>query len=338
LLEALGKPSLEITIVLEPNRRQDEIQNPGLFNEYWEILARKSIVNPDLVPPPVQAQQGAPREALPRILLSPQVRNILEKAPQSSRGDNGAVFGTAVLLGESADANAIVWFFLPLEVSDSAGQLTFHALIRSKHDDSDVLTLTETASPTAEFSSAGKGIVVSRRFQLPPGEYQASFAIKGADGRLIASAATSLTLPEADERFTVSSLLLSGGPGPIEPGTDRIFVLGRAQVAPRADALFSRSESLWYFLEIGHPSYSSGVTYELRLRRGATTAASNPWVPAELSETAPGRYVFGFEIPLNRLEPGDYTLYVTVRDGETAGVKQAVRRGEFRVKGANESR
>jgi len=331
LLEALGKPSLEITIVLEPNRRHDEIQNPGLFNEYWETLARKSIVNPDLVPPPREAQPAPPREVPPRVPLSAEVRSLLQKAPLSSRGENGAVFGSAVLHGKSADAKAIVWFFLPQEVSEPAGKLTFHALVQRKESSSDVVTLSEAASFSKQFSSVGRGAVVSRSFWLPPGEYQASFAVEGANGRVLASAATNLHLPEAEERFAVSSLLLAAGPGPVEPGADGLFALGKAQVPPRADARFCRSESLWYFLEIARPADPSKVSYELRLRRGADVVASNAWASAELAETAPGRHVLGFELRLKDLSPGDYTLYVTVRDGETAGAPHVVRRGDFRL-------
>jgi GWxTD domain-containing protein len=339
LLEALGKPSLEITIVLEPNRRHDEIQNPGLFNEYWETLARKSIVNPDLVPPPTEAQPVPPREVLPRIPLSAQTRSLLQKAPLSSRGENGAVFGSAVLQGTSAYAKAIVWFFLPQEVSDRAGKLTFHALVQRRESGSDVMTLSEPASLSKHFSSVGRGDVVSKSFWLPPGEYQAFFAVEGADGRLLASAATSLHLPESQERFAVSSLLLAAGSGPVEPGADALFALGKAYVPPRADARFSRSESLWYFLEIARPADPTKVSHELRLRRGGDVVASNAWASAELSETAPGRHVLGFEIPLKNLTPGDYSLYVTVRDGEAVGAPHVVRRGDFRLaEGGTEER
>lgn len=335
LLEALGKPSLEITVVVEPNRRRDQIQNPGLFNEYREILAKKSIVNPDLVPPEGEASQAPPREAVSRVALSAAVRSLLEKAPSAYRGDasggdSGTVFGSAVVRGKSPDASAIAWFFLPSAIAEPEGKLNFHALIRRKGDNSEVATVSEPASLSTRFSTAGKGIVVAKRFQLPPGEYDASFAVVASNGRTLASSATSLRLPDPDEPFTVSSLLLAAGAAPVDPGADGLFVLGKAQVPPRADAVFSRSESLWYFLEIGHAADPSKVGYELRLRRGAKAIGVNAWAPAELSEVAPGRHVLGLELPLKDLEPGDYTLYVSVRDGE-AGARQVVRRGDFRL-------
>jgi GWxTD domain-containing protein len=51
ILEFLKIPSLSIDILIEPQKNRDDIQNPGLVNEYRERLARGTIVNPDLVPP-----------------------------------------------------------------------------------------------------------------------------------------------------------------------------------------------------------------------------------------------------------------------------------------------
>ena len=34
LLEALSIPTLTVSIIVEPNRNKDELQNPGLINEY----------------------------------------------------------------------------------------------------------------------------------------------------------------------------------------------------------------------------------------------------------------------------------------------------------------
>jgi GWxTD domain-containing protein len=51
ILEFLKVPSLSIDILIEPQKNRDDIQNPGLVNEYRERLARGTIVNPDLVSP-----------------------------------------------------------------------------------------------------------------------------------------------------------------------------------------------------------------------------------------------------------------------------------------------
>jgi hypothetical protein len=51
-------------------------------------------------------------------------------------------------------------------------------------------------------------------------------------------------------------------------------------------------------------------------------------VTTGLTQTAPGSWIGGFEMPLQSVEPGDYSLYLTLVD---AGGRQQVRRADFRV-------
>lgn len=106
ILEVLKRPSLQIKIVLEPSRHMDSIQNPGLFDEIREVVARVSIVNPDLVPPRDSPEASAPAPPLPRQQLAAAVRKMLEEAPATSRRD-GCFFGSAVVFRESGEAETV---------------------------------------------------------------------------------------------------------------------------------------------------------------------------------------------------------------------------------------
>jgi len=325
LLEALGnRPSLEVTFVIEPTRRRDSIQNPGLVDEYRDTLAKKSIVNPDVIPPAAADASPPPgRPALPQAVLSPAIRASLEKAPSAARSENGSVFGSAVLWGKAGDPETFVWFFLPAGADD----LTLNGWIRSK-DGTEVAAVSEPAAASPFFStSRPDGRVVLRRFALPPGTYNASFAVEGKETR--ASCAATLQVPALEGAFAVSSLILSAGAGRAEPTPSTLFVFGESQVPPRADAVFLTSESLWYFLEVATPSDPAKVTLETRLRRGTEEVGSSGAFPAGLVEIAPGRYICGTEMPLATLERGDYVLYVTVRTG--GDQRPSVRRGDFQL-------
>src|SRR5262249_53998545 len=88
ILEALGRTSLSIEIIIEPTRHSDAIQSPGLVKELQETLAHKSIVNPDLVPggpvgdvaiaaeapsaPPPPPPAPPPSAAVPVLAAPPQ--------------------------------------------------------------------------------------------------------------------------------------------------------------------------------------------------------------------------------------------------------------------------
>ncbi len=329
LLEALSIPKLTVSIIVEPNRNRDELQNPGLVNEYRERLARSTIVNPDLVPAGVSA---APAVSAPvvRATLQPlnaAVRAVLEKAPPvgTLEDEKKPVFGSAVLWGIGDAPQTVTWIFLPGKESGGARKLNSHALIRPEGGGADVVTGSLPAEVSHTLPVARPGRVVMRRFDLPPGNYTASLAVTEGDETL-AAATLPLRVPAPGGPLAASSLLVSAGVG--SPGADAAFQFGEVEVLPRADAAFSRSESLWYFVQLANVSDAEKVTHELRLRRGAATVANNPATPAKLQVIAPGRYALGYEIPLAGLEPGSYVLYLTVRDGEGHSV---LRRADFRV-------
>ena len=334
ILQALGVPSLSMTFVMEPNRHKDELQNPGLVHEYREKLARQTIVNPDLVPAPsvplaalAPAAPAAPR--LSGIPLSAAVRAILEKAPPQavSEDEKQPLFGSAVLWGARDKPETLAWVFLP-EGKRASEKLSFHALIRADAGGREIAAGSEAATSSSTLPTARPGRVLVRRFNLPPGNYSASFAVTEEGERPVASGTIPVRVPELEADFAISSMLVSAGISPPVKGGESSFLFGSAEALPRADATFSRTESLWYFVQLANVSEGDKITQEVRLLHGPRTVAAHPASPAQLQEIAPGRYAFGYELPLSSLEPGSYVLYVTVRDGAGHNV---LRRADFRV-------
>ncbi len=330
VLEAIGRPGLEVTFVLEPNRRIDRLQNPGLFSEYREMLAKKSIVNPDLVAPNNVAVEGKSPDPLPHHALSEEIRSLLDGAPASSRlpEGEGPVFGNAILWKASGAPDTLVWFFLP----SPGKEITFHALIRRAQDGQPVSAISEPAAASSLFSSVTPGVVVLRRLALPPGDYAGAFAvvIEGASRRAWAASA-SLKVPDPDRSFSVSSLILTRGPGAADPYPADPFSIGGVRLPPRADGVFVQNESVWYFFEAASRADPKEVTLEVQLRRDGAQVGSLAPFPARLQAIGAGRYLAGFEMPLSSLSPGDYVLYVTVRDGSAPANKSVLRRADFRL-------
>jgi GWxTD domain-containing protein len=331
VLEALGVPTLSIRFVIEPNRHRDELQNPGLVNEYRERLARKSVVNPDLVPAAsaLVAPAVTAASASTMLPLSREARALLEKAtPHGALEDEKRpMFGSAILWGDRSAAETLTWVYFPGK-EGGAERMNFHALVRPQEGGPEILAGSQPVTPSTTLPTAKPGRVVMRRLDLPPGNYSASLAVTDEKDRPLASATLPLRIPALEKDLAVSSLLLSAGIGPVDKEREGTFVFGTVEVLPRADAEFSRSESLWYFIQLANVEDTEKITQEIQLRRGVQTIASQPASPAKLQELAPGRYAFGYEIPLTGLAPGNYMLYVTVRDG--AG-HSTLRRADFRV-------
>jgi GWxTD domain-containing protein len=328
VVEAVGQPSFEVRFVIEPNRRSDRLQNPGLVHDFQEKLARRSILNPDLV-------RGAPAgslrtisDALPHDVLTSAVRSVLESAPGSARGPDGSVFGSAILWAEQRDPETLVWFFLP----PARGKRRFVGTVRPEGGGPDIAAFSERTAPSAEFSTAHPGEVTLRKLRLPPGSYDGAFAVLDeASGKPSASVSTTLRVPFLDRGFAVSSLLITRGPAAAQRPDQSPFSLGPSRLPPRADATFLSSDSLWYFFEVASPTDPNGVRIEPRLRRGTETVGGLPAFPAELYEMAPGRYLGGIEMSLSGFAIGNYVLYVTIHDGSDDKAQTAVRRAEFRI-------
>jgi GWxTD domain-containing protein len=329
ILEVLGRPSLQIKIVVEPSRRMDSIQDPGLFNDIRETIARKSIVNPDLVPSATAARVAeavfaSDAPALPRATLTAALRAALEEAPASPRG-NGSFAGAATIFHDSGPAETVFWIFAP-----PAKRASFHCLVRAE-DGREVAATTEAAVASALFSAQGKGVPSMQKVPLPAGSYTAALALTDETGKVLASAKVPVHVPAVEGRFAVSSLILSRGPAGADKGKDSTFTFGNTYLPPRADAVFQASQSLWYFVEVANPSDPAKVMLEARLRRAGQPIASLPPFPVRLEPFASGRYLAGIELPLQSLGAGDYTLYVAVRDGETDSAPQFLRRADFQV-------
>jgi len=352
ILEALERPSLEIEVIVEPTRQTDAVQSPGLVKQLQEKLAKKSIVNPDLIPsgpvesagaagaPPVAPPPAAPPVAPAPALAPPPVsapldaavRPVLEKAPNSTRSGD-TVFGDAVLWHDTGGAEALVWFYLPATAGAGTERRQLHGLVRTEGGGEEVSSFSESVVTSEAFSSAAPGEVAVRRLSLPPGTYDGAFAVtEGGGTKVVASAATKLTIPNLDAGFSISPLLLSRGQGSLNPGDEALpFAVGHSVLPPGADAVFTASETLWFFLEMANPPDPAKVTLEVRLRRGAETVRSHAATPAKLDVFSGNRSFCGFGLPLKGLSPGDYRLYVLVRDGVLPPDKYVLRSADFRI-------
>lgn len=326
ILEVIKRSSLQIRIVVEPSRHLDAIQDPGLFNDIKETVARTSIVNPDLVAPPAEGEtRAAAPPALPVQTLTAAVRQILEDARPTPRSDGGFI-GSAVVFRETGDAESLIWVFTPRPSRKSF----FHALVRSQ-DGREITAVTEPAEVSTAFSTRQPGMIAMRRFSLAPGSYSAAVALTDEAGKPLASAALPLQVPALDKDLAVSSLIITRGPASAGASTIPSFTFAGTALPPRADAAFAVSESLWYFIEVANPADTARVMLEPRLRRGGEALAALPPFPANLQPLGPRRYMAGVELPLASLSPGDYVLYLTVTDGGSSGDSRAVRRADFQI-------
>jgi GWxTD domain-containing protein len=353
VLEALNLPSFEVQIIIEPFRHSDAIESPGLVKELREKLARQTIVNPDAaVPsaaaapsaaeaaPPAAAAPAVPAEApapapagpqpLPRDVLDSGLRALLDQAPFVTRSGE-AVFGDAVLWRDAGGARTLLWLSVPPAAAGS--KRSFQGVVRKENGGDDVASFTDSSGPSDAFSSTAPRDVFVRALDLPPGTYDASVALTEAGGKPIASAGAKISVPDLSSGFAVSPLLLTHAAAALASQNEGSpFAIGQGVLPPRADAIFATSESLWFYVETANPPDPAKVTLELRLRQGNAAVRTQAPFPAQFTTVGPNRYIAGFEISLAKIAPGDYRLYVLVRDGVAPPDQYVLRSADFRVR------
>ncbi len=330
ILDALGRPSLELVFVVEPTKQRDELQNPGLFNELHEVIAAKTVMNdvpavkgavpptsvaPAAVSMPPVVPARVPVVAAPQ--MTPEIAAILDRA-----ADAGTPLRSTVMW--SGDAASVTFWLVAPEAVNARGPLAFYGRVKDSSGKT-VATIARPLEASTNFSLRQAGAVAEANVPLVPGEYDASFLLNDdSTNTSIAAASGHVVVPERS-KFNVSSLILSDR----VDGASGGLSFGSSHVRPRADVTFTTAESLWYLFQVANPSDPAKVTVAVRLRHGIAPPTSPTVVPAALQSAGQGIFLSGFEMPLRELTPGDYTLYVSVHD--PGGRDDVVRRADFHV-------
>jgi hypothetical protein len=220
---------------------------------------------------------------------------------------------------------SVFWFFLPESTTAQAQDLKFYALINSSSGQ-EAARIAKSVVPERNFLTSTPGNVAVARIGLPPGNYSGHFAIFDSKTKTpIANARANITVPDS-KTFAMSPLILTGGANAASSGSTGDFILGPMEVLPRADAIFLGSESMWYFFEVMNPK-TDKPALEIRLRQGSAWVGAPRTIQTSLSRVTESRYLGALEMPLASLAPGDYSLYLTLKDGGD----EAVRRADFRI-------
>lgn len=316
VLEMLDRPTLEFVFVTNPNRRRDQLQNPGLMHTFREQLAQRSIVSQVL---------NVTRPVATIIEMSSTATIPADIAPHLDSAREGTTpLRTASVWRNDGSPVALAWVTIPKRAAN-AGPLMLIGRVRDA-EQRVVAQVAREVGPAEGFSTGGEHSVYAAQFQLPAGTYEADFVLveQNDSSAPVAKSSGKVIVPASTGQFAVSSLLLTHEIE-LQPSMLSAVDLGRTPLRPRADATFNTKESLWYVFEVANPSDASKVAVTAKLRGKGDMKSID--LPAGLTPMSAGHYIAGYELPLQTLMPGDYTLYVTIAD---AG-KQEVRRADFRV-------
>jgi GWxTD domain-containing protein len=118
VLEMLGRPSLTFQFVVDPNRRRDQLQNPGLMDTLREQLAQRSIVSPVLnVTRPV----ATIIEASSTATIPADVAHQLDAARESGN----TPLRTASVWRNDGSPVALAWITIPKRAANQGPLMLF---------------------------------------------------------------------------------------------------------------------------------------------------------------------------------------------------------------------
>ena len=314
LLEMLDRPGLEVAILIQPMQRRDVLQTPGQFDHYRAKLAERSVVNQraNIV---LSAPELEVTQATLNAPLDPKMRALLRSAGPPAASDKFTVAASDVWTGNGS--SAVVTVAVP-----NAGDRTTHLTTVGEIRDGErvVATLSEPFT-TAEAVAAAPGTKTTvLRLDIPPGTYDASFAVvDDRSGERLGAVSMPLRVFDASSDFAVSSVVISTDP---TRGASDLFTVGGVSLHPHSDARYAANQRLWYFATVRSKEGAAGVKAEVQVRREGKPVASYAFAP-ELQELGPGVFLFGQELPLAQHGAGRYTLYLTIRQGDQSEVRRA---------------
>jgi GWxTD domain-containing protein len=316
ILKVVKRPTMEFTFYLEPERKRDRFEIEKTPRDLAQLVAEKTIVNPDMVPGGGSVTSAATSTLMPVVSPVSTLPGDANSALTSAASNERVHFGYATLLDERQLTG---WFFVPNDVRLSNPRLV--ASVFDPNASNPAAEVLAQVTPTTELFASEGGRSYGVRLALPaPGSYSAQFALLDGSQPVATGSVPRLNVDPAS--FQISNIVLTGGVSGVSNPAGA-FAFTDVEIMPRADNTFRFNESLWFFVQVANPASPEQLVAEVRLRRGNEPYGQPNRVPAQAGKIGEGLYLVGQEIPLLRFQPGDYSLYVTIFDGTNKQVSRA---------------
>lgn len=316
LLQLLDRPEMTVKFIITPSEKSDVLQDPGLVSHYRKTVADASVVTKDVAVTPSGPQAMVPAAELTTSEL-PEI--AVKELAAAGEGPSSLHASSYFIDGKPV---TVFWLTVPSNRTPTAPATLYGRVTDTQQKL--VTTVAREMRAAEGFTTRNGDLVYAVVLPLAPGTYEAAFALH-AGANAVSSGMQRVVVPTVGSGLDVSSLVLTHDLMSADPPA---IVLGGAPVRPRADNVFATNESLWYAFQVSSVTDPGNVNAKLVLRRLTDGKTQTSATTTGLTQTAPGSYIGGFEIPLQTVEPGDYSIYVTLTDAEG---RSQVRRADFKV-------
>lgn len=305
----LGMSELTVDFATDTQRSAQHIENPGLVEPYLRRVAAHVSNKYATAMATRNAQMSTARPATPSQMT---VDPLWNHTPAL----NGALYVGDAFVSPKNEPFYAVSFFLPKDVP-AFKEWKSGLLVSLVRDASGVQVISDRKP--VEFSSydAAENRFIDRSLALPPGKYDAMFALYSPDGvTLLASHRESIEIPAVDAQRT-SKLFLSSRvdtldkQDPLDP-----FTFVAQKYAVRGDRRFRATDKISFFTIVANPtgSPSPQLMQKIAFTRDGKPAGKTPLEPAQVMQTGPNTFLIGATFDAANFKPGHYTIELQVRD------------------------
>jgi GWxTD domain-containing protein len=183
--------------------------------------------------------------------------------------------------------------------------------------------------PTATIQQVAKqNSVYQESMPLAPGRYRLNIVAKDMVSGRMNVYEVGLEVPRFDAgKLAAGSLVLADTIEKLPARTmgNQMFTIGDTKVRPRLGNSFSPNETLGIYLQVyNFSSVNGSVQFEIDRDGVKDMAFSQTAGSADAEQLTIAKY-----LPLNTLEPGNYTLKINITDSNTG--QTIARQGDFRI-------
>jgi len=321
LMAAIDRPTLEIEIVLEPSKRRDRLQNPGLFNDLQRLLSEKSIANRDMVSPVAGSSSKSDAQQAIVTLSEGTLAEETQKRIGQASDDPRFELASSYLFDRQGQTNLLV-YATTLDAPPS-DPISIYVEVDGKGVAHHAFA---TAKRSADFLSSSPATTWSALFRLPQTSGVTRISA-GSGNRIFKSKRLDF---DGSAAYRISSPILTGGTSAGDRTSTPLLQFGPHAIRPRVGGpSFSSTESVWYFFQVRG---RTAPKLELRVQLRGSDGKMRGGEPREvdLARDSDQVHYSGYELPLTRLPAGNYSLYLTFRDLGTN--ESTVRRADFQIR------
>jgi GWxTD domain-containing protein len=305
----LGMPELVVRFQTNFGRGQETIENPGLVEPYLKKVAAfisshyiDQAARLSAAPAPAAAGAAGPD---PLWAVTPSA--------------NGAIYTGETFISPTDRPFYAASFFVP-QSATGFGEWKSALLVSLIRDANGLQVVSDRSQVDLQAYDASGNRYVDRSFELPPGKYDAVFALYSPEGSSMLASwreqfdVLPATTQRASKLFVTSRIDTLDKQSPFDP-----FTFVATKYAVRGDRRFKTTDKIGFVTVVQSPTGDTPkLVQKMTMTKDGKPFFKSPPEDAALTQTGPKSYLVGITFDPSTFKPGHYAVELQLRDMNAA--------------------